>query len=95
MASPVLGIVIMIGITFTSFGSLVVFATTNHYEKISCENDGIFQSLYDTEECPESDSEAESESRSRDPNAPISDAIGCTEILYEGSGIHLCPVAMT
>lgn len=52
MASPIVGTVLLIGITFSSFGLLIAFAATNHYEKESCESAGATHDLYDSTDCP-------------------------------------------
>lgn len=53
MASPVVGVVLIIGITCLSFGSMVAFAATDFYAKgSSCEAQGSAHDLYDNTECP-------------------------------------------
>lgn len=99
MASAVLGVVLMVGTTFVTFGSLVSLAATDHYAKNSCINDGVFQSIYDNTECPGEGGSSgfEDPTFNGTTNEPtsISDHFGCQELLYEGSSIYLCPVEMT
>lgn len=88
MASAVLGTVLMVGIVFSVFGSLVAFAATNHYAKESCINEGAFRSIYDNTECPSEMSQNGNMSASEEDQYRRT---WCDELLYEGSNIWSCP----